>query len=230
MLKHFPDLLAVRWKMDGFLPPHTVKTLGKDTVRNMLGFKDGTANLDAHDGALMDRRVGLGHEADEPTWARNGTYQVVRLIRTLVERWDRTPLHEQQTIIGREKATGAPLGMANEHDLPDYASDPEGARVPLDAHIRLANPRTAETASSLILRRPFNYSRGVTDAGQLDLGLLFICFQSNLTAGFLAVQDRLNGEPLEEYVKPVGGGYFFVLPGAESEEHYIGRSLVETTA
>ncbi len=229
VLKHFPDLLAIRWKMDGFLPPHTIKSLGHDTVRNLLGFKDGTANLDARDGALMDRHVWVGREADEPAWARNGTYQVVRVIRTLVERWDRTPLHEQQTIIGREKATGAPLGLADEHDLPDYAADPAGTRTPLDAHIRLANPRTADTASSLILRRPYNYSRGLTDAGQLDMGLLFICFQADLKAGFLAVQNRLNGEPLEEYIKPVGGGYFFVLPGAESDRHYVGQSLIETT-
>jgi len=30
-----------------FLPPHTIKRAGKDTVRNLLGFKDGTANLTA---------------------------------------------------------------------------------------------------------------------------------------------------------------------------------------
>ena len=39
----------MRWKIDGFLPPHTIKKLGKETVRNLLGFKDGTANLDASD-------------------------------------------------------------------------------------------------------------------------------------------------------------------------------------
>ncbi len=230
VIKQTPGLLAVRWQMSGFLPPHTIKTLGRDTVRNLLGFKDGTANLDAHDDALMDRQVWVGAEAREPAWARDGSYQVVRIIRTLVERWDRTALVEQEQIIGRQKASGAPLGLVDERDAPDYAADPEGKTVRLDAHIRLANPRTAETASSLILRRPFNYSNGLTKAGQLDMGLLFCCFQSDLSAGFAAVQARLNGEPLEEYIKPVGGGYFFVMPGVAAEGRYLGQALLEHTA
>jgi deferrochelatase/peroxidase EfeB len=233
VIKNLPDLMALRWKLDGFLPPHTIKRAGKDTVRNLLGFKDGTANLDARDGALMDRVVWVqggagGPGGDEPAWTADGTYQVVRVIRNLVERWDRTPLSEQQRIIGRAKPSGAPLGRTDEHDIPGYADDPEGKRIPLDAHIRLANPRTQATDTSRILRRGYNFSRGVSAAGQLDMGLLFVCFQSNLRAGFLAIQQRLNGEPLEEYIKPVGGGYFFVLPGVpDATNAFLGQRLLQ---
>ena len=230
LLKDFPDGLALRWKQDGFLPPHTIKTQGRDTARNLLGFKDGTANLDAADDALMDRIVWVNGGSDEPGWAQGGTYQVVRIIRTLVERWDRTPLQEQQTVIGRDKAEGAPLGMAREHDMPDYAADPDGHGVPLGAHIRRANPRDAASRDSVILRRAYNYSNGLTKAGQLDMGLLFSAFQSDLDRGFVAVQTRLNGEPLEEYIKPVGGGYFFALPGVASPRDYLGKALLEATA
>ncbi len=230
LLKNFPDLLALRWKQDGFLPPHTIKAAGRDTARNLLGFKDGTANLDAADGALMNRIVWVGEGHDEPVWTRGGSYQVVRIIRTLVERWDRTPLQEQQTIIGRDKAEGAPLGLAREHDMPDYAADPDGHGVPLNAHIRRANPRSAATDENLILRRAYNYSNGLTKAGQLDMGLLFSSFQADLDKGFVAVQKRLDGEPLEEYIKPVGGGYFFALPGVESVRTYLGHGLLDTTA
>ena len=230
VLKDFPSDLALRWKQDGFLPPHTIKTQGRDTARNLLGFKDGTANLDAADGTLMDRIVWVGDHSDEPGWARGGSYQAVRIIRTLVERWDRTPLHEQQTIIGRDKAEGAPLGLAREHDVPDYAADPKGHGVPLASHIRRANPRDAASADSLILRRAYNYANGLTKAGQLDMGLLFSAFQSDLDRGFVAVQSRLNGEPLEEYIKPVGGGYFFALPGVDSPGDYFAKALLETTA
>jgi deferrochelatase/peroxidase EfeB len=43
------------------------------------------------------------------------------------------------------------------------------------------------------------------------------------------VQNRLNGEPLEEYIKPVGGGFFFALPGAPAPGSYLGQSLIEAT-
>jgi deferrochelatase/peroxidase EfeB len=177
----------------------------------------------------MNRLVWVAPDSPEPAWAAGGSYQVVRIIRNFVERWDRTPLQEQQTIIGREKMIGAPLGMTAEQDVPDYAGDPKGERIRLDAHIRLANPRTAESQANLILRRPYNYSRGISKSGQLDMGLLFVCFQADLSNGFLAVQNRLNGEPLEEYIKPVGGGFFFALPGVPARGFYLGQSLMEAT-
>ena len=71
---------------------------------------------------------------------------------------------------------------------------------------------------------------GATNAGQLDMGLLFACFQSDLAAGFLSVQARLNGEQLEEYIKPTGGGYFFVLPGIPNESRFLGQGLLEAAA
>ncbi len=228
VIKNLPDLMALRWKLDGFLPPHTIKRAGKDTVRNLLGFKDGTANLPVSDNALMERMVWVQPGSDEPAWTAGGSYQVVRIIRNLVERWDRTPLAEQQRIIGRNKMSGAPLGMDTEHDVPAYASNPQDESVGLDAHIRRANPRNKESETSLILRRGYNFSRGISTAGQLDMGLLFVCFQSNLSAGFLTVQKRLSGEPLEEYIKPVGGGYFFVLPGVQDKNAFLGEGLLGT--
>ena len=173
------------------------------------------------------RRVVWADEG-EPGWARGGSYQAVRIVRTLVERWDRTPLGEQERIIGRAKMTGAPLDRpeGTETDLPDYAADAEGARTALNSHIRLANPRDAASADQLMLRRPFNYVNGVLKNGQLDQGLLFIAWQADLERAFVAVQRRLDGEPLEEYIKPVGGGYFFALPGF-GEGDYLGRSLID---
>ncbi|HBZ14213.1 MAG TPA: deferrochelatase/peroxidase EfeB [Pantoea sp.] len=227
IIKRTPDLLAVRWRRDGFIADHAARSYGKETPINLLGFKDGTANPDTHNPALMNQLLWVTDEQQEPAWTRGGSYQAVRIIRFHVEMWDRTPLGEQQTIFGREKLSGAPLGMKNEHDVPDYSKDPDGDLIALDAHIRLANPRTPQTDSSLMLRRGYSYSSGITGSGQLDMGLLFVCYQHDLAKGFITVQQRLNGEALEEYIRPIGGGYFFALPGVADENHYLAQSLLQ---
>ena len=43
----------------------------------------------------------------------------------------------------------------------------------------------------------------------------------------MTVQKRLDGEPLEEYIRPVGGGFFYTLPGVTGETDYLGRTLLE---
>lgn len=227
ILKYTPDLLSIRWKREGFISDHAARSKGKETPINLLGFKDGTANPDSQNDALMQEVVWVSAEQGEPAWTTGGSYQAVRIIQFHVEFWDRTPLKEQQTIFGRNKHSGAPLGMQNEHDVPNYAGDPDGDVIALDSHIRLANPRTPQTQSSLMMRRGYSYSLGVTHSGQLDMGLLFVCYQHDLEKGFLTVQKRLNGEALEEYIKPIGGGYFFVLPGVKDAEHYLAQPLLE---
>lgn len=229
ILKNLPDLMVLRWKQEGSVPVLPPKADGThETARNFLGFRDGTANPDGNDAALMDQLVWV-RQSDEPSWAQAGTYQVVRIIRNFVERWDRTPLAEQEAIIGRKKASGAPFGGTAEFDVPDYSNDPEGKVTALDAHIRLANKRTKTSDENRILRRPFNYSNGVSKSGQLEQGLLFICYQADLEKGFITVQRQLDGEPLEEYIKPIGGGFFFTLPGPANEDDFVGRTLLEAS-
>lgn len=217
--------LVLHWMVEGFnqrLDPGERRV----TERNLLGFKDGTANLDTSDRALMDRHVWVGPDDGEPAWAVGGSYHVARTIRMFVEPWDRAALTEQEAIMGRVKASGAPLDGTDEFDEPDYAADPDGEVFPLDSHIRLANPRTPETEANLILRRGFSFSRGFDDISRLDQGLFFASYQRSLDRGFVAVQERLDGEPLEEYIKPVGGGFFFALPGVEAEGGHLGDSLL----
>lgn len=220
-------LVLRRWMVEGF-NRRDAPELGKAQVRNLLGFKDGTANLAPSDDELPARQRGGRERRRAPAWAVGGSYQVARTIRMLVEAWDRAALGEQEAIIGRHKATGAPLGA--EHRRPTCPTTPptptarSSRSTPTSAWPTPARPRPTRTSSAPW----FSYSRGFDGAGRLDQGLAFVSFQPELwTWVSLAVQERLSGEPLEEYIRAEGGGFFFAFPGVRDDGDFFGRARPE---
>lgn len=216
--KHTRGAMQLRWKMQGYgAPPRP-----EGAPRNLMGFKDGSANPAGSQAEELIWVTGGG----EPAWANGGTYFVVRLIRMMVEFWDRVSIAEQEGMFGRRRDSGAPLDGAAETDDPDYAADPEGNVIPMDSHIRLANPREGEkTEKQRLVRRSYNYDLGLDMNGNMACGHVFLCFQQDVEAQFEEVQKRLIDEPLTDYVTPFGGGYFFAVPGVRGADDFLGAGL-----
>ena len=120
--------------------PHGPRASRATTSASWTGSPTRTSPIRTVGNRLLWVGPGLG----EPDWAVGGSYHVCRIIRMLIEFWDRVSLNEQQTMIGRYRASGNALGTSSLTAVPDFAADPKGKTIPLTAHIRLANPRTRE--------------------------------------------------------------------------------------
>jgi deferrochelatase/peroxidase EfeB len=214
--------VAMRWSQLGF--GRTASTSrSQDTPRNLMGLKDGTANIRAEDTEAMEKFVWVGDEG--PAWLRGGSYLVTRRIRMLLEVWDRTSLLDQERTIGRHKYSGAPLGGSDEFEpLPLDAETNGHPTIPPDAHVRLASAK--ENSGARILRRGYSFTDGVDESlGELEAGLFFISFQRH-PEQFVAIQRRLGSlDALNEYIKHVGSAVFAVPPGA-TPGGYVGQGLL----
>jgi deferrochelatase/peroxidase EfeB len=213
----------MRWSQLGF--GRTASTSrSQETPRNLMGFKDGTANIKAEDTTAMDRYVWVGGEG--PAWMRGGSYLVSRRIRMLLEVWDRSALEDQEQTIGRAKYSGAPLGESEEFDPLDLEAERDGEPViPVDAHVRLASASAND--GERILRRGYSFTDGVDESlGELEAGLFFICFQRDPRKQFVPIQQRLgSNDALNEYIKHVGSAVFAVPPGAR-KGGYVAETLL----
>ncbi|GGP89514.1 Dyp-type peroxidase [Streptomyces melanogenes] len=183
--------LRPRWSERGFLPGHTPG----ETPRNLFGFKDGTENP-AHGE--------LGRWVWNPD---DSTYLVYRRIHMNVPDFTALPLGRQEQVIGRRRATGAPLTGHHEHDTVDlYAKTPEGRYViPADAHVRVAHSRL--DGGARMLRRGYSY-----DNGPGDRGLLFLAYMRD-PALFTRVQQRLSeSDAMRAFIEHRASAVGYVLP------------------
>jgi deferrochelatase/peroxidase EfeB len=217
-------VVSVRWSQLGYGRTSSTST-SQVTARNLMGFKDGTANLKAEDPAMLRDHLWV-QPGDGPSWMDGGAYLVTRKIRMIVETWDRTPLGEQETIIGRDKGEGAPLGLKGEYDEPDFdAKGPDGEPVIAEiAHIQLAHP--SRNNGARLLRRGYNFIDGSDGLGRLNAGLFFMAYQRNAHKQFVPIQRQLGSKDiLNEYIRHVSSGLFACPPGVRGPDDYWGRAL-----
>jgi deferrochelatase/peroxidase EfeB len=216
----------VRWAQTGFMsrPPDGA------TPRNLMGFKDGTQTPQD-----VDKVVWVAD--DGPAWMRGGSYMVVRRIRMALEHWDRTNVGFQEQTFGREKLSGAPLGLKDEF-APlglDRTDKDENPVIAENAHVRLANATTNDGAE--VLRRGYSYNDGVDFTAErwppwrqgmeYDAGLLFVCYQRDPRTGFIKIFEKMaKFDMLNQFVTHTGGG-LFACPGGAREGEFIGQRLFD---
>ena len=205
--------ITMKWSQSGFNSfEHN------DTPRNLMGFKDGTANAQ---GKKLDEQVWY----DGDGWLKGGSYLVARRIQIHLETWDRTSLNEQQNTFGRYRPSGAAYGEKHEHDPVDInKKDEKGNPVmPESSHVFLA-----KKAIVPILRRSFSYASGVDPkTGQFDAGLLFISFQKD-PEHFIKIQKMFgNDDKLNEYITHIGSGLFACFAGVKDQNDYLGKALFD---
>ena len=210
---------AVRWSQLGFGRTSST-TVTQSTPRNLFGFKDGTRNVKAEDADLLRRHVWV-QPGDDPAWLTSGSYLVARRIRMHIEVWDRTSLSEQESIFGRTKGAGAPIGQGSEFEEPDLTAH----AIAPDAHIRLASAQAL--GGVRILRRGYNFVDGTDGKGHLDAGLFFLAYMRDPHTQFVPMQRTLASQDrLKEYIQHVGSAVF-AIPAGLAGGDYWGHAVFE---
>lgn len=211
---------TVRWTVLGFgrasAGPH------QSTPRNLMGFKDGTRNITTDED--HNRFVWVDEPGDGAAWMTGGTYQVVRKIRMNIEIWDADVVSDQQRVFGRTKIEGAPLSGGTEHTTPDFAATGADGDAKIDATSHIALAAHEANGGVKILRRPYNYTDGLNEYGQLDAGLLFLAYMND-PEHFTRLQRKLGAsDRLNEYISHSGSAVF-AIPPAPRKGSYIGEQL-----
>jgi deferrochelatase/peroxidase EfeB len=217
--------VSIRWSQLGFGRTSSTST-AQVTARNLFGFKDGTANLKAEDPRLLEDHVWVQPGSDpRASWLTGGSYLVARRISMTIETWDRQSLREQEAVIGRSKAEGAPLSGGTEFAAPDFALKGSDATpiIPAHAHVRLVHPDHNKGAR--MLRRGYNFVDGSNGLGRLDAGLFFLAFVRDPRTHYIPIQAKLGlQDGMSEYIQHTGSALFAVPPGVRPGE-FIAQAL-----
>ena len=163
----------------------------------------------------------------EPGWTRDGTYLCARISVNDLATWDKASLDDQQATIGRRKVDGISSDLPGspgqtDQTPPNFAANPEDETVAVSAHIRKANPRTADDLPRRIFRRGYPLYEG--GSGTIRRGLIFLSYARSISTQFEFIFRAWLTNP--DFPRPgagidrlrafdttvLTGGYYFVPP------------------
>lgn len=200
------DYCSPRWIQRGF-----VDSPQGQTPRNLLGFKDGTANP-ANDA-----------EFEDTIWDdQGGTSMVVRRIVYDMPDWEALDRKSREVVFGRTIDEGAPLGGEKETDPVDLNKADETGIPFIDprSHVGIAAGN-----GKRMRRRAYNWDGEISPLG--STGLIFISFQDDPEGGFSELQRRLaEKDRLNRWITHVGSALFWCPPGTHSGA-YWGQKVLE---
>ena len=185
-----------RWSQGGFR-----RYGGDGYALNLLGFRDGIVQP-----APSELAAELW--LDAPPQVAGATIAVVRRLRIDLPGFLGMPLADQESAVGRHRATGCPLSGGSVTTPLDLGAKTQegGYVVPATAHARRADPGV--TGVGVMLRRGYNYVNGPEDQG-----LLFIAFHRELRT-FTETQYQLDAsDALMEHTLATAGATFLILTG-----------------
>ena len=211
----------LKWSQLGFGRTSSTSTT-QSTPRNLFGQKDGTNNLKAEEPERLRENVWI---TEGPHWTLGGSYLIARRIAMTIEVWDGVRLEEQNRVLGRDKATGAPLSGGEEFTAPDFAASADGEPL-IDPRSHVARTSPENNGGIAMLRRGYNYVDGNDEVGRLNAGLFFIAF-INSPERFAKVHTNMARDDMfVEYLKTTSSSVFLVPPGIK-EGQYVGQPLFE---
>lgn len=115
--------------------------------------------------------------------------------------------NDQEHVIGRHKASGAPFGHTKERDEFSFTE------LPVTSHVRMAQSETNDGRA--MLRRGYSFADGTDRAGHLDAGLFFLAFQRDPRQAFTPIQKKMAGvEAMTPFIQHNGSGLWACPPGA----------------
>ncbi|MFI1097559.1 Dyp-type peroxidase [Streptomyces sp. NPDC020917] len=211
LLDQAGDRLRERWRQSGGRGPNVPVAKGLSAPRNLLGFVDGIVG--PHTTADQQRHLWLAG----PAPVAGGTLAVLRRMELQLPRFAALSVTEQEAVMGRRRADGAPLSGGT------IASDPElGAKtpdgrylVPADAHVRRANANVV--GAGLMLRRSYSIAEPAA-------GLLFASFQNDLRTFTSTLTHMGSSDALLQFTTTTASATFLMLPGFD-RQNPLGSTL-----